>query len=217
MIQEIHQIELTSRCNLRCSYCINSKMERPRQDMSEETLESALRWLRFFVKQGTQNDVNLAGTGESMMHPRFIEFVSRVRDAAPGSRLLLATNGTWVTEDRAKQLAALRVGVWVSLHEPALAAEAVRLLKRYGALEGVSMDPAVNPNDWAGQVKWHKADYRIPCTWQRRGMAFVASDGRLLTCCLDGRGASSLGRVCEEPRVLETKPWALCASCYQQI
>ena len=38
----IHQIEITSRCNLRCLYCPHSKMKRAKEDMTGEIFRAAM-------------------------------------------------------------------------------------------------------------------------------------------------------------------------------
>lgn len=38
----IHQIEITSRCNLRCRYCVHPHMGRVKEDMEPATFAKAL-------------------------------------------------------------------------------------------------------------------------------------------------------------------------------
>src|ERR1700678_3005327 len=80
-VHDLHQIELTSRCNLRCVYCPSPNLKRPKVDMSEETFAKCLGWLTYAVKVHKQEEVNLAGIGESTLHPRFLEYATRVRQA----------------------------------------------------------------------------------------------------------------------------------------
>jgi len=67
-IQAIHQIEITSRCNLRCKYCVHPKMVREKGDMDRETYIKSLEWSAHFHKLNNQEELNLAGIGESTMH-----------------------------------------------------------------------------------------------------------------------------------------------------
>lgn len=48
-ITALHQVEITSRCNLKCRYCAHPKMPRAKADMSEETFEATLKWAKRFV------------------------------------------------------------------------------------------------------------------------------------------------------------------------
>ena len=67
-IRAIHQIEMTSRCNLRCRYCAHPTMARVKADMDDATFAKALLWAR----QLPSHELNLAGIGESTMHPEFV-------------------------------------------------------------------------------------------------------------------------------------------------
>lgn len=221
-LTQIHQIELTSRCNLACKYCINATMTRPRQDMSDDTYARALTWVDYFCKHGTQGELNLAGVGESFLHPGFADMVAAARRVVgAGRRILLATNGLSVTKDIVDTIKPYRPAIWVSLHRPERASQGLKLLQEAGLLAGISTDPATNPNDWGGQVDY--APGKLPegrktmaCPWLRGGWGFVTSDGRILECCLDGSGDSCVGHVNEEPSSVMLRPWRLCASCYQE-
>lgn len=240
-VTSLHQIELTSFCNLRCKYCPSPNLKRPKLHMTEETFEAALGWVRFFRDRGTQGELNLAGIGESTMHPQFAEWLPRAREAVGDKqRLIIATNGVTFTENIAKAAAAVNLRVVVSMHREEVAAQAIKLAKRYGVLDGVSADPALNPNDWAGQVDWHVDRFMndaIACPWIRGGWAFVLADGRISRCCLDADGSGVLMTpvirfekgnpeaqvigvpltVEETPHSFATEPWKLCANCYQEI
>lgn len=233
-ITSLHQIELTSRCNLRCRYCVHSGMPRPKIDMTEETFLQALYWVNYFRDRGTQGELNLAGIGESTMHPRFTEWLPLAREAVGSERLIIATNGVSFTEDIARAAAESDLRVVVSLHRPEVAAGAITLARRYGIFSGVSADPSMNPNDWAGQVDWEPAkttlSAQISCPWIRGGWAFCMADGRISHCCLDADGsgcftAGDLDPVDDSSQLdvfsdlanLYTAPWKLCTGCYQEI
>jgi hypothetical protein len=220
----LHQLELTSRCSLACRYCPSPKMGkvagyRGKRDMSEEVFRACLEWLRFFCRKGTQGEVNLAGIGESMMRDDFEELAARVREVVgPVRKLLLATNGLHMTEERAKELARLDVRVWISLHRPEKAGLAVDIAKRAGILDGVSNDPSLNPNTWAGQVDWVQTAERSYCAWFRHGWGFVTSEGGLTSCCLDATGATVCGSVLtDQPGEFEIKSTKLCSTCDRVI
>ncbi len=92
-ITQIHQIEVTTKCNLHCRYCPHGKMTRKKEHMSMETYESAIKWVEYFDSQGTQTEVSLTGIGEPLMHPRFLEMVGMLRDVYDGP-ILFSTNGS---------------------------------------------------------------------------------------------------------------------------
>lgn len=220
-INSIHQIEMTSRCNLRCKYCVHPTMARAKEDMSDEVWAQTLGWVKQFVRDQTQGlELNLCGIGESTMHPKFGEWCLEARDAiGPKRRLILATNGVGLTEDHALAMRYAQMDVWVSLHRPEKAGPAVELLKRYGVLRGTSSDPSLSAVDWAGQVKWHTSTpVREVCPWLSRGWAMVASDGAVLTCCFDGQGSDGrLGSVWENVPAMVSRAYSLCGACHHEV
>lgn len=220
----LHQIELSTRCSLRCVYCpspaiVDGKYPgRSALDMTMAHFLRALEWVKLFVRQGTQKELNLAGIGESTLHPAFAEMVLLARRAVgPTVTLTFATNGIGVDEEMVKKIAPAKPEVWVSLHRPEKAARAVQLYKQYGLFVGHSTDPAMNANDWAGQVNWMNSGNRFPCPWLRWGWIMAMADGRLTTCCLDASGSGVVGHVDDPLGSVVLKPYELCKKCYQTI
>jgi uncharacterized radical SAM superfamily Fe-S cluster-containing enzyme len=217
-IRHIHQIELTSRCNLACRYCPSPKLPRPKVDMDEETFKAALYWARFFVERNGPHEINLAGIGESTLHPRLVEFVALARAyMGPHQDILFASNGVTMTDDLAKQLAPYRPRIWISLHRPEKAGPAVEILKRYGLIAGVSADPSVSATNWAGQVKWHVSVERRECTWVKGGKVIVFADGRVSRCSYDASGIGVIATVKDDLEQFQTSPYDLCKTCDQDV
>lgn len=221
-IRAIHQIEITSRCNLRCKYCTHPKMPRVKQDIDEATYTRALRVASMLAADYPRiaTELNLAGIGESTMHPDFVRFVWLARERMPASvQLILATNGLLMTQDLADAIAPTGIKVWVSLHRPERAGAAVEVLKRAGILAGVSADPSIASVDWAGQVDWHVSAQRgAPCPWVPNGRVFVMSDGRVSVCCFDAKGDDVLGHI-DDPNIMHmrTRPYELCKGCHMSL
>lgn len=218
-LREIHQIEITSRCNLRCVYCPHKKMPRPKVDMSMSDFLVALGWAKHFQEKGTQGEVNLAGIGESTMHPQFVEFLFRAREElGPKQVLLFATNGLLMTEELARAIAPANPRVYVSMHRPEKAGPAVHILRRHGLLQGISNDPALAGSNWAGQVEW---DVTVPkgrpCGWVKGGKAFVMADGRISRCAYDSTGIGVYATLADDLTKFETSPYALCKGCDQDV
>lgn len=218
-VKSIHQIEMTSRCNLRCKYCVHPTMQRWKGDMEEHTWRQSLGWVHRFVQAGTQGgELNLCGIGESTLHPRFAEWCLEAREAIGNDRdLVLATNGVGVTEYHAGALWEARARVWVSLHRPEKAGPTVNLLRRYGVLAGVSADPSIAGVDWAGQIKWEVTAPKGVCPWLREGKVMVSSQGEVLTCSFDGDGKGYLGSVWEDISQMESRSYELCTNCHQSV
>ncbi len=228
-VTRIHQIEMTSHCNLRCVYCTSPNLGREKLDMEEGVFMRALEHVRYSVRHHAQAELNLAGIGESTIHPRFVEFVGLARKAVDDAasyigvsantvRLLLATNGVALTEEMVAATKPFNLRYYVSMHRPEKAGPAIELCRKYDCLDGASADPSLASINWAGQVKWHvSAEPNRPCNWIRDGMAFVMADGRVSTCCLDASGAGVIGHVNDNIGSFKTKPYSLCKSCDQEI
>ncbi len=189
--------------------------------MSRKTFERAIAWAKFFKSRGTQGALNLAGIGESTMHPEFIDFLAYARQELGGpevQHLDFATNGLLVDDDLAREIARFRPRVWVSLHRPEKAGPAINAFVRAGLQPmGVSVDAAVSGTDWAGQIKWEVTAPRTPCPWVKGGWAVVLSDGRLTRCSFDGTGTGMLGHVDDDVTKLWTSPYSLCTKCHQDV
>lgn len=218
-LRALHQIEITSHCNLRCVYCTSPTLGRPKLHMSRSTFERALKWVVHYVKHHDQWELNLAGIGESTLHPDFVEYVRLAREAVgPSVDLVFATNGLLMTEKLADALKPYRPKVGVSLHRPEKAGPAIEILRERGMLLGAAADAATAAIDWAGQVDWHvSAPKGRLCPWIREGWAMVMADGRITTCCLDASGVGVVGTVDDVIGSLYVKPYSLCGSCDQVI
>lgn len=220
-IRHIHQIEMTSHCNLACRYCPSPKLQRPKLDMTEETYTASLRWARFFkdAAGGRQQELNLAGIGESTIHPEFVRFVFLAREIiGPDTMLALATNGVNMTDELAQAIAPSGIRVWVSLHRPEKAGPAIECLKRAGIIAGVSADPSVSATNWAGQVEWFNSHpIRRPCKWVRGGLVVIQADGNVSRCPLDASGIGVIASVKDDLSRFETSPYELCRTCDQDV
>lgn len=218
----LHQIEITSRCNLACAYCLHRVMTRPKMDMTRETWADAMRWLRHFVAQGTQGELVLSGTGEPTLHQDLPALAMQARHIlGPNRRLMTTTNGLDVTPELAEALRPSGIRVYVSLHKPERAEAAVYALEQAGLFESAVMDPVLGANSWAGQVHWPDrinagGDQRPPCPWLSRGWMFVSSTGWIYDCCYANGDSPTRGHISEPVHGIEAKPWAICGACWQR-
>lgn len=215
-IRAVHQIEITSRCNLRCAYCPSYRLPRPKVDMTRETFNKALAWAAKLERIYHHGELNLAGIGESTLHPSFEEFVWAARRALPDVRLVLATNGLLVDDGLAKRIAGTGIHVYVSLHRPEKAQGAIAALSKYGILKGMSCDPAIASTNWAGQMKWPVTTPAAgqDCTWVKEGKVIVMADGRVSRCSFDADGCGVIATVDDDLFKFGTSPYKLCAGCH---
>lgn len=214
-LRSVHQLEITSRCNLACSYCPHPQLERQKADMTRDTFEAALELIRYTVRKGTQGEVSVTGLGEGTLHPHFADWCGEIRDVIGYERLLcFSTNGIELTDELCKELRRHKVGIFISLHRPEKAAGAIELAKEYELLCDVNASFVTSAYDWAGQVKWYNSGPRIPCPYLNNGWAVVLQDGRLSTCCWDAHGLNIIGSVWSDPENLELRSFPLCDNCH---
>lgn len=102
-------LELTYRCNWRCTFCFNPRHQ-DRRGLSEAEWLGVLDELR---RAGTMN-VSLTG-GEPLLHPGFLSIARGVRERYLALRVF--TNGSLLDEVLAREIAALApLAVELSLH-----------------------------------------------------------------------------------------------------
>ncbi len=94
-------LELTLRCNLRCSHCYNFDRDAPPPSPPDLGFEEILRLLDDLRSAGTLF-LSLTG-GEPMAHPRFWDILDEA--AARRFAVTLLTNGTFLTEEACDRLA----------------------------------------------------------------------------------------------------------------
>lgn len=231
-IRTIKQIEISSRCNLRCVYCpsrnLNKPVEdggsgRPKIDISLNHYELALEWAEYFQSRGTQGELALTGIGEAILHPMFIELLALARSYLPNTFITFSTNGLLLTEELCQQMAPYKPVIFVSTHVPVKAKKAIDVARKWGLLGGTNTSFATAAFDWAGQLDWEVSipQDAVTCEFLRSGWGVVLSDGRITTCCLDATGDGCVGHVDDEIGSLSIQPWkgrvAGCETCHMRV
>jgi organic radical activating enzyme len=112
-VEQLHQLELSSNCNLKCVYCSSPTLDKPltdsagkslpitqgggfgraKENMTLATFERALEHAKFYDRQGTQGELALTGIGEALIHPDFPQLCKLARAALPHNLITLSTNG----------------------------------------------------------------------------------------------------------------------------
>lgn len=92
------RLEITSRCNLKCDYCHNSKYSNRKDDVNTENI---IRLISGIKEKYDINKILITG-GEPLVHKdlcRIIEHISSL-----GIKADLVTNGTLLTKEKVEQL-----------------------------------------------------------------------------------------------------------------
>ena len=221
-IKTIHQIEVSSRCNLACRYCPHPKLSRDKTDMSKDTFVRAIDWAVAF----NSPELSFTGMGEALLHPDIYEMLGYARLRLPNAWLLMATNGIALVKGDQERidriisaLVELDVSVYVSVHRPEMAGPAVERLGRAGVkvgLNGAFIDSGFN---WAGQVEWHgNPAPRTVCKYLLEGWGTVLVNGDIVNCCMDAHGLYPFYNVHKPIRDdLLIKPIPLCGQCHLKV
>ena len=93
------QIEITTRCNLRCDFCLRRFTRIEERDMDMETFKRIL-------DEFDPDVVALYGFGEPLLHPHVLEFI---RIANKRAKTILVTNGTLEIDGLAEEVSLLGV------------------------------------------------------------------------------------------------------------
>src|SRR6185436_2615261 len=95
-------LELTLRCNIRCTHCYNFDRDQPRSGSGSELSMEEIRPLLDDLRRSGTLFLSLTG-GEAMVHPRFWEIADEA--AARGFAVTVLSNGTLLTEQACDRLA----------------------------------------------------------------------------------------------------------------
>ncbi len=212
----IHQIEITSRCNLACIYCPHPKMERTKEDMTVPRFHRSMRWVQYFINRddGIQTELALTGIGEATMHPDLVHFIRSARAVLGPARLLtFSTNGILLTDELLEELKPYNPSIYVSMHRPEVAIPAVERAKKHGLFLASNTAFVTSSLDWAGQVDWHVSAKPAICRYLLDGWGVVLADGRITTCCIDAEGDGVVGHIDDEPGSVSVQPFSLCEPC----
>jgi radical SAM protein with 4Fe4S-binding SPASM domain len=96
-------LELTLRCNIRCTHCYNFDRDQPRPASGPELAMDEIRVLMDDLRRAGTLFLSLTG-GEAMVHPRFWDIADEA--ASRGFALQVLSNGTLLTEEACGRLAA---------------------------------------------------------------------------------------------------------------
>jgi len=228
-LSTINSIEASSICDNKCDYCPAKEQGKHRDTgyMSMDVFSKALEWVEWCARRGTQQELNLFGVGEPTLNPNIVQMCRLARHILPDSRELhFNTNGNTMTEELALDLKSAGIThIDVTLHvgyakNPKNVSKVIQILNEHGMMRpgGISVDPIIRPNNWAGQVDWPDSGIRFQCPFLTKGQVMIMSNGDVTTCCIDAFGRGIVGNVFDsEPNDIELKPFDLCETCHSRI
>jgi len=103
-VYAVVDLELTNRCNARCTFCPRDVVDENRGYMTEEVYDRALECMA----EAHIGSLVYSGFGEALLHKRFFRFADRA--ARKGLALSLNTNGALLTGQMIAELAASPIG-----------------------------------------------------------------------------------------------------------
>lgn len=219
-------LELSSRCNLKCTFCPtgNGLLARPRGLMKDETFHLAL------AGAGRLEYALLFQWGEPLLHPRFDELARAA--AGRGIRTWITTNGTLLDDARVARLLAAGIErTTISVDGDAETHERVRGVPLARTTDGLARlvaarDAANSPmaidvsmvvapetesaaeafaREYEGRVDrvqriplLTEGERRTRCREPWRGGLVVLQDGTVTVCCVDHDGELAIGHVARD-------------------
>ena len=227
-INTITTLELSSLCNLECSYCINRLLvkhpARKAGIMPDAVFEASIDILKILVKRGTQKELNLNGNGESLLDPKLLTRIKRLREEF-GSKLMLqfSTNAILLNPSMASGLKDAGINrIDLSPHKPKYVRKAVCYLSQAGIRGYINNGPMYCSHNWAGQLEPENTipiePKGVPCDPLIEGRVYIHSEGDIVPCCYDYRALGKIGSVFDKYILSrELKPFELCEKCHQVI
>ena len=216
---KVYQIEVSNRCNLRCTYCPHPVQTRAKGFMTIETFALALE----LTKRCGQDSAYLHNFGEPLLHPRLPDMIRM--SLAVGIEPSFYTNGALMNADNLRELeeAGLRT-IWLSEHTEGELDRVSRLIHDQGSSIRIAGNFKPEPNalhDWASQVATvplslgpsHAIE---PCLFERQNAVVVLWDGSVTNCCIDANGQGIRGTVADyldNEQNYNFEPIPLCNGC----
>ena len=125
------EIETSSQCNRRCSYCPNSKFDRMRHNEFMD-MDLHRKMIRELAEIDYDGDIKFVGNNEFFMHKDNRGYVDHARAHLPRSKITLFSNGDYVSREDLEWCSAAGVGLLlVTLHPgPTKSYDDVEVLRR---------------------------------------------------------------------------------------
>ena len=215
----IYQVELSSYCNMKCSYCPHPNMQREKGYMGQQVLSACIN--RVKAQNGAR--IVLHHFGEPLLHPQLQERLQQVADA--GLNIQLSSNSIlldncWDMLIRIPTEVTVMVSVhrWVNKGEEEYfdALDSWVARSRGTNLKIIHAYNLKNDkytfHNWA-QGKARRWDARL-CPFIKENLAVVLWNGDIANCCVDHEGVTVKRNVLDEDCDLHvSRVWGSCRTC----
>ena len=197
---KIYAVELTSECNIQCTYCPQPDMNRAKEHMPLSVFEKVLDYPMAL------NGVAGHLFGEAFLHPDLLEMTKMCKEK--GLDFGFSTNTLLLDLNIMEQLIdAGLTWIVISYHVPK-AGQIETMVKQAFPDLPVYNNILEAKHDWAGQVDYStKNNVRQnvqqaqavegDCIFHEYDFATVSAQGELYACCIDAEGVSSFGSLFE--------------------
>lgn len=228
-LKTITTIELSSLCNLSCSYCINRLIKFTNRSpgiMTNPVFYRSLELLSHLVSSNTQQEINLNGNGESLLDPDIFKRIKEVKDIMGCGKVQLSTNATLLTESNVEKLKETGIDeIHISLHDIAAVRLAVIRLHEAKIPFIINTGTFAYSHNWAGQLEEENSVPKkylpiIDCDPLIEGRGYISSEGFISPCCYDYQLLGSFAHVEDYmDKILDTNytDFSLCNTCHQKL
>ncbi len=228
-------IELTNKCNLRCTHCPQGEISVSEGYMDRKTFIQSLEYCNGYTE--------LNWRGEPLMHPNLVEYVRIAKDFSRTLNLGFHSNGILMTEQLFKELLISGLDwIHVSLHTHESCSKYKRMMewnselgnkvhlyaevdttqeelmaRSYGFSD--NMFQRLHLANWAGYLTDYRIIHHYPktraqnCMFVKENKFIVAWNGMVNACCWDFEQLHCLGNVSDFENIRHNTPYKLCASC----
>lgn len=225
-LKTITTIELSSLCNLSCKYCINRLLvKHPMRSpgiMTGEIFNASLDILKKLCLNGTQQEVNLNGNGESTLDDQLIKRIKKTKEVIGNRTVTFCTNGVNMTAKLAEKLKNVGLDmISLSPHNLFHARKAAHLLADSGFTPFINFGSICASHNWAGQLEPENSiDCKLKndCKPLEEGRGYISSEGYISPCCYDYKLIGVYAHVLDDDIFeKEVAPYSLCHMCHQRI
>lgn len=196
---KIYALEITSECNLNCSYCPQPTMQRKKEHLSMDLYKHALQYPYW-------HDIIIGHLfGEAFLHPDLEEMIQ----LAERKKLAFGFSSNMRDFDLHYFNKLLTLGLsWlvISYHIPEAKKWYQKLRQLYPEFPILS-NALEEKHSWSGQIDTHKKanikknvlasnpEEHTDCIFHRYNLVSISSQGDIYACCLDAEGLSNQGSI----------------------